>query len=66
MDMRMPVMGGLEATTRIREFNDTIPIIALTANAFDSDREAALLAGCNHFMTKPLKREELMEVLSHL
>lgn len=66
MDMRMPVMGGLEATARIREFNDTIPIIALTANAFDSDREAALVAGCNHFMTKPLKREELMEVLSHL
>ena len=38
MDMKMPVMGGLEATRKIREFNQKIPIIALTANAFDSDR----------------------------
>ena len=42
MDMRMPVMNGLEATSLIREFNQTTPIIALTANAFDSDRENAL------------------------
>lgn len=48
MDMRMPVMNGLEATSLIREFNQTTPIIALTANAFDSDRENALAAGCNH------------------
>ena len=59
MDMRMPVMNGLEATSLIREFNQTTPIIALTANAFDSDRENALAAGCNHFMTKPVKKREL-------
>lgn len=63
MDMRMPVMNGLEATSLIREFNQTTPIIALTANAFDSDRENALAAGCNHFMTKPVKKRELMDLL---
>ena len=60
-DMRMfPVMNGLEATSLIREFNQITPIIALTANAFDSDRENALAAGCNHFMTKPVKKRELI------
>lgn len=59
MDMRMPVMNGLEATSLIREFNQTTPIIALTANAFDSDRENALAAGCNHFMTKPVKKTRI-------
>ena len=63
MDMRMPVMNGLEATSLFREFNQTTPIIALTANAFDSDRENALAAGCNHFMTKPVKKRELMDLL---
>ncbi len=63
MDMRMPVMNGLEATSLIREFNQTTPIIALTANAFDSDRENALAAGCNHFMTKPVKKRELTDLL---
>lgn len=63
MDMRKPVMNGLEATSLIREFNQTTPIIALTANAFDSDRENALAAGCNHFMTKPVKKRELMDLL---
>ena len=63
MDMRMPVMNGLEATSLIREFNQTTPIIALTANALDSDRENALAAGCNHFMTKPVKKRELMDLL---
>lgn len=64
MDMRMPVMDGLEATFLIRQFDENIPIIALTANAFDSDKEAALAVGCNHFMTKPLKKKELMKLLS--
>lgn len=63
MDMRMPVMNGLEATSLIWEFNQITPIIALTANAFDSDRENALAAGCNHFMTKPVKKRELMDLL---
>ena len=66
MDMRMPVMNGLEATAVIRGFDQVTPIIALTANAFDSDRENALTVGCNYFMTKPVKKRELMELLSRL
>lgn len=64
MDLRMPVMDGLEATFLIRQFNEKVPILALTANAFDSDKEAALAVGCNHFITKPLKKKELMKLLS--
>ncbi|MEG1664028.1 MAG: response regulator [Mucinivorans sp.] len=65
MDMKMPVMNGLEATALIRQFTTT-PIVALTANAFNADRDEALAAGCNHFMTKPVNVDELMELLSGL
>ena len=61
MDMKMPVMGGLEATRRIREFNAKVPIIALTANAFDSDKGSAIEAGCNAFLAKPLSKKQLLE-----
>ena len=64
MDMKMPIMGGLEATRKIRELNPVIPIIALTANAFDTDRVSAMEAGCNAFLAKPLKKEELLELFS--
>ena len=60
MDMKMPIMGGLEAVRKIREFNKEIMIIALTANAFESDRVCALEAGCNMFIAKPLKQNELL------
>ena len=62
MDMNMPIMGGLEATRKIREFNMNIPIVALTANAFDSDRVSALEAGCNAFLTKPVKKSQLLDL----
>lgn len=58
MDMKMPVMGGLEAVYKIREFNKDIVIIALTANAFETDRKDALEAGCNEFLSKPLKKKQ--------
>lgn len=64
MDIKMPVMNGLEATKEIRKFNTRIPIIALTANAFDSDKASATKAGCNAFLTKPLKRSQLLEIFS--
>ena len=57
------VVNGVEAT-EIRELNPIIPIIALTANAFDADRVSAMEAGCNAFLTKPLKKEELLELFS--
>ena len=64
MDMKMPVMGGLEATRRIREFNAKVPIVALTANAFDSDKGSAIEAGCNAFLAKPLSKKQLLEIFS--
>ncbi len=64
MDIRMPEMDGIEATRRIREFDKDIKIVALTANAFDIDKDMALGAGCNAFLTKPLKKEELLPFLT--
>jgi len=60
MDIKMPIMDGLEATKRIREFNKTVPIITLTAYAFDQDRKDSLAAGSNDFITKPLRKDELL------
>lgn len=59
MDMKMPVMGGLDATRKIREFDQDTIIVAVTANVFDADREKALQVGCNAFIAKPLKRSDL-------
>lgn len=63
MDMKMPVMNGIEATRKIRAFDKTTPIIAVTANAFDSDRVEAMKAGCDAFVTKPVKKKELEDML---
>ncbi len=62
MDMRMPNMDGLEATRKIRAMGldaKKLPIVALTANAFDDDRNACFDSGMNDFMTKPVSAEEL-------
>ena len=67
MDMRMPNMDGLEATRKIRALSNvgrTLPIVALTANAFDDDRNACFDSGMNDFMTKPVSAEELSEKVS--
>lgn len=66
MDVKMPVMNGLDATREIRQFDRDIPIIAVTANAFVSDYENAIAAGCNIFMPKPIKREELLRTIAKL
>jgi CheY-like chemotaxis protein len=66
MDMRMPNMDGLEATRKIRVLSNVpqnLPIIALTANAFDDDRNACFDSGMNDFMTKPVSAEELTEMV---
>ena len=54
MDIKMPVMDGLEATKRIKEAHPELPIVALTANAFDNDRQLAFDAGCVDFLSKPV------------
>ncbi|MEG2401620.1 MAG: response regulator [Muribaculaceae bacterium] len=64
MDIKMPNMDGLQATKEIRNFNCNIPIIALTANAFESDKTNAFQAGCNDFITKPVKSAELKDIIN--
>ena len=70
MDMRMPEMDGLEATRRIRAMNrpdaKTIPIIALTANAFDEDVQHSMQAGLNAHLSKPVEPDILFETLEGL
>ena len=64
MDIKMPIMDGLEATRAIREKHVDLPIIALTANAFDSDRELAMEAGCNDFLSKPVSSQLCIETIN--
>lgn len=63
MDIKMPRMDGLEATHIIRSYSKDIPIIALTAYAFETDKELALEMGCNDFVTKPVSKEALEKAL---
>ena len=63
MDIKMPIMDGLEATKKIKELKPGLPIVALTANAFDSDRVAAEEAGCCGFLSKPVNRDECITLL---
>ena len=70
MDIQMPEMDGYEATRRIRALPDTkkaaLPIVAMTANAFEDDRKNALRAGMNGHIAKPLDIQKLFQVLSEL
>jgi CheY-like chemotaxis protein len=63
MDIKMPIMDGLEATKAIKEKFPDLPIVALTANAFDSDRQLALEAGCNDFLTKPVSSDLCLQTI---
>lgn len=66
MDIKMPEMDGLEATRVIRGISKEVPIIALTAYAFASDKEAALEAGCTDFLTKPIVKNDLLSAIEEL
>jgi len=63
MDIKMPVMDGLEATKKIKEMHPNLPIIALTANAFDSDRQLAFDAGCDDFLSKPVSSDQCIKTI---
>ncbi|HKK42700.1 MAG TPA: PAS domain S-box protein [Bacteroidales bacterium] len=64
MDIKMPVMDGYDATREIKKTNPDVPVIAITAYAFESDRERAFQAGCNAYLSKPLRRAELIETVT--
>ncbi|MDD4639487.1 MAG: response regulator, partial [Bacteroidales bacterium] len=66
MDIRMPVMDGYEATREIREMDKDVVIIAQTAYASAADREKVIEAGCNGYILKPIRKEELFEVIDSL
>ena len=66
MDIKMPVMDGMEATKLIKEKHPEIPIIALTANAFDSDRQLAFEAGCNEFLPKPISSDTCLKTIAKI
>jgi len=70
MDMRMPEMDGLQATKAIRNLDradaKTIPIIALTANAFDDDIKQTTQAGMNAHLSKPIEPQLLYQTLARL
>jgi CheY-like chemotaxis protein len=64
MDLKMPVMDGLDATRQIKMAMPDLPVIALTANAFDSDRQAAFEAGCDNFMSKPVSADSCLKMIA--
>jgi len=63
MDIQMPRMGGYEATQQIRQFNKDVVIIAQTAYGLSGDREKAIEAGCTDYITKPIKKVELVSMI---
>jgi CheY-like chemotaxis protein len=66
MDIKMPVMDGLEATAKIKARHPNLPVVALTANAFDSDRHLAQEAGCDDFLSKPVSSEKCLSTIERI
>lgn len=66
MDIKMPIMDGLEATEAIKKVHPDLPVVALTANVFDVDKENAMRAGCDAFIPKPVNRDNCLETIEQL
>ena len=64
MDMQMPRMNGYEAAQHLRAEGFSVPIIAVTANAMKGDEEKCLQAGCDSYLSKPVDRKKLLDILS--
>ena len=65
MDIKMPIMNGYEATKQIRKISKDVVIIAQTAFALSGDREKAIEIGCNDYITKPIDRNQLLEMIRY-
>jgi CheY-like chemotaxis protein len=63
MDIKMPFMNGYDATRRIKQINPNLPIIAQTAYAMHKDRNKALEAGCDGYISKPIVTSELLKLI---
>ena len=66
MDIKMPVMDGYEATREIRKFNKKVTIFAQTAFGMVTDRELSIAAGCNDYISKPIKQSHLIELIKNV
>jgi PAS domain S-box-containing protein len=66
MDLKMPVLNGFDTTSEIRKIDKKVPIIAVTAYAFAGEKEKAFQSGCNMFVHKPFKKEEILKSISQL
>lgn len=66
MDIKMPTMSGYDATKRIRQFNRDLIIVAQTAFAISGDEEKALAAGCNAYLSKPIRKDDLLSLITKL
>jgi signal transduction histidine kinase/CheY-like chemotaxis protein len=66
MDFNMPIMNGIDATKEIRKTNKDIPIIAITAYAMAEDKQKAIEVGCNEYISKPIKKDNLLELINKL
>jgi PAS domain S-box-containing protein len=63
MDMKMPDMGGMEATIEIKSFRNDLPVIAVTAFAMSGDEKNAFDSGCDDYIPKPIRKEKLMDII---
>ncbi|MDP4187281.1 MAG: response regulator [Bacteroidota bacterium] len=65
MDIQMPRLNGYEATRQIKKFRNNLPIIAQTAYAMEYDREKSLNAGCDDYISKPIRIDTLLEAINN-
>lgn len=64
MDLKMPELDGFEATRQIKSIRPNLPVIAQTAYAFSEDREKARLAGCDEYLSKPIKKQTMLDIIN--
>ena len=65
LDIKMPILNGYEAARQIKAFRNDLPIIAQTAYAMTDDREKAIRAGCNDYISKPIEKRLLFEIINN-